>query len=356
MRVADGYGSAGLGYQRLVTAPDWVDGFVDDARAAGEDIPESLRLARTYGALLPLPGRGRTKYRWDVLAQLGGANLTVGRVYEAHTDAIAILNEAGAGNDVDPDATYGVFAAEGPGEPVHAVAADPIRGPFLLSGTKSWCSLGSELDIGLVTAHVDGGRRLFRVDLQDATVTAQPTSGWVARGLRTITSTSLQFDATPAVPVGDVDWYLRRPGFSWGGVGVAACWYGGARALQARLLRAAKQPPDPLWALHAGEIDAALYAALHVLAHSAAAIDDGNATGRAGELLALRTRAVVADAAEKTLRAVAHALGPAPLAFEEEHVRRVADLELYLRQHHAERDLAALGQAAIGTSVTGLDL
>jgi hypothetical protein len=46
---------------------------------------------------------------------------------------------------------------------------------------------------------------------------------------------------------------------------------------------------------------------------------------------------------ELTLRHVAHALGPRPLGFDPVHVRRVADLELYVRQHHAERDLAALG-------------
>jgi hypothetical protein len=56
-------------------------------------------------------------------------------------------------------------------------------------------------------------------------------------------------------------------------------------------------------------------------------------------------RAVVAGAAERAIRQVGHALGPAPLAFDEEHARRVADLELYVRQHHAERDLARLGAA-----------
>ncbi|HUY52367.1 MAG TPA: hypothetical protein VMV92_42790 [Streptosporangiaceae bacterium] len=33
----------------------------------------------------------------------------------------------------------------------------------------------------------------------------------------------VDFDDIPAEPVG----YLERPGFAHGGVGVAACWYGG---------------------------------------------------------------------------------------------------------------------------------
>jgi hypothetical protein len=55
---------------------------------------------------------------------------------------------------------------------------------------------------------------------------------------------------------------------------------------------------------------------------------------------------VIADAAERTLHEVGHALGPASLAFDEQHARRVADLTIYLRQHHGERDLAVLGRAA----------
>jgi hypothetical protein len=56
----------------------------------------------------------------------------------------------------------------------------------------------------------------------------------------------------------------------------------------------------------------------------------------------------VAEAVERVLRQVGHALGPAPMAFDEQHARRIADLELYVRQHHAERDLAVLGAAVLG--------
>ena len=82
------------------------------------------------------------------------------------------------------------------------------------------------------------------------------------------------------------------------------------------------------------------------LRDAAAAVDAGAADGAAGALLALRVRQVVADAAETVLGTVEHALGPGPLALEPDHAARVADLRLYLRQHHAERDTAALGGAA----------
>ena len=324
------------------TDVQWLSDLLEAARTAGDDVTTALRLARDYGARLPNAGRGSTELRWRILAALGRVNLTVARVFEAHTDALAILAEAGLSA---APATYGVFAAEVPGRRVVATETD---GRFRISGTKPWCSLGSVLEVGLVTAHVGDRRRLFRVDLLDPSVTAEPTVGWVARGLRTVTSTALHFDATPASPVGDTDWYLTRPGFSWGGIGVAACWFGGALGLQQTLLTAAaRKADDPITALHVGTVDAALHGAGVALDHAAAAIERGAASGATGDLLARRTRAVVVAAVETTLREVAHALGPTPLAFDAEHAARVADLGLYIRQDHAEHDLAALGRAVI---------
>jgi hypothetical protein len=212
-----------------------------------------------------------------------------------------------------------------------------------LTGVKPWCSLGGRLDAALVTAHVGEERQLFRVSLRHPSVTAEPAGGWVARGLRTVVSVPVRFDSTPAEPVGAAGWYLTRPGFAWGGMGVAACWYGGARGLLTRLRRGSAGRGGDLAAMHAGAVDAALFAAEAALSQAAALIDAGQAEGRAGEVLGLRVRAIVADAVEQAIRHAGHALGPAPLAFDEDHARRVADLELYVRQHHAERDLARLG-------------
>ena len=65
-------------------------------------------------------------------------------------------------------------------------------------------------------------------------------------------------------------------------------------------------------------------------------------------MLAKRVRACVASAAEEVIQRSGHALGPAPLALDAAHAKRVADLQLYVRQHHAERDDASLGRAVAG--------
>jgi 2-methylcitrate dehydratase PrpD len=99
--------------------------------------------------------------------------------------------------------------------------------------------------------------------------------------------------------------------------------------------------------MHLGAVDLALFTGETLLTAAAAAVDAAAAAGQDGVLLALRVRAAITGACEETLTRTGHALGPAPLARDERHARRVADLQLYLRQHHAERDQAALGRAVL---------
>jgi hypothetical protein len=195
----------------------------------------------------------------------------------------------------------------------------------------------------LITAHTSDGRRLFDIDLHHPSVDKQ-TWGWVSRGLADISSLAIELDGTPATPVGEPGWYLERPGFAWGGMGVAACWYGGVVGLGRRLWEAGRaRDPDQvaLWSL--GNVDLAIESCRLTLTEAAACVDGGRAFGDAGVVLAERVRGVVAAAADTVITTVAHALGPGPLATDEDHARRVADLQVYVRQHHAERDLARLG-------------
>ncbi len=213
---------------------------------------------------------------------------------------------------------------------------------WTLRGTKPWCSLAAHLDRALVTAWVDEEhRQLFALDLRDPAVAAR-SGPWHARGLDRVVSAPIDVDGARAVPVGDAGWYLRRPGFAHGGVGVAACWWGGALPLRSALAAAARADrADQLSAVHLGRADTALWAARAVLVETAAIFEAGG-SATAG-LRGTRTRSVVAEAVETTIAEAAHALGPLPLVADEQHARRVADLQVYVRQHHADRELARIG-------------
>jgi hypothetical protein len=110
------------------------------------------------------------------------------------------------------------------------------------------------------------------------------------------------------------------------------------------LAAAAKRDVGPYALAHLGAVDIALQTARTALSQAADEIDaDPGDLSKTGPARALRVRAMAEAAATDVLSRVGRALGAGPLCHDEAHARAVADLTVYLRQHHAERDLAALG-------------
>jgi alkylation response protein AidB-like acyl-CoA dehydrogenase len=291
------------------------------------------------GALdLPLPASGSTATRWRQLAALAEADLVAGRIAEAHTDAVAILDELG-GKAPEPNELWGVWAAESSDSVLAAVGAGD---GVVLTGVKPWCSGAGFCTHALVTARGQDGRRgLYAVAVTDPFVHSLP-SNWANAGMADSDTRSMQFTEAPAVAVGEPGDYLSRPGFWYGAIGVAACWLGGARAVAAPLYANAA---DEHALAHLGAVDAVLAAADAVLEATAVQVD---AIDRPhdGVLLARRVRAVVEHAVDEVITRTGRALGPGPLCLDAKHAQRVADLTVYVRQSHAERDLAALGKLA----------
>lgn len=321
---------------------DWISRLVHPTSVAG-----ALRAARDLAKSGLQPGHGRTVELFETLATLASSDLAIARAIEPHLDATAILEQAGRADLFESEGQWGVFAAEGP-VPLTASTTDD---GWMLTGTKPWCSLARALDNALVSAtDTDGERRLFAVDLHASGV-AVCDEVWHARGLVEIPSGPVVFTGVRAEPIGEPGWYLSRPGFAWGGVAVAACWYGGAVGLGRDLFTAvtSRDAPGDILLMHLGRLDEELNSARRALAEAAAAIDSGEATGSRGKVLAKRVRSTVARAAESAIGIVGHALGPAPLAQDDIHAKRVADLQLYIRQHHAERDDQSLGANLISS-------
>ena len=109
------------------------------------------------------------------------------------------------------------------------------------------------------------------------------------------------------------------------------------------LLRAARERSlGPHALAHLGAVDAALTAVHAVLLDAAARIDADPAAGQ--ERLARQVRTTAEAAATTVIDRVGRPLGAGPLCRDAAHARRVADLTVYLRQSHAEADLARLGE------------
>ncbi len=297
---------------------------------------------------LPLPGGGRTRQRWAALAELGEEDLSLARLAEGHTDALAILAELGTLTAPPAGSRWGVWAAQPPGPGLKA--SKTARG-WRLDGTKQYCSGARSVTDALVTATAPDGSRLFTVSARDLS----PVPGtWPATGMAGSDTLSVGFADIPAEPVGRPGQYPDRPGFAHGGAGVAACWYGGARGVGRTLIAAAADRDlGPHALAHLGAVDIALHTARAALEQAAAEIDaDPDDRQMGGRRRALRLRALIEATATEVMQRVGRALGAGPLSHDEAHGRRVADLTVYLRQHHAERDLAELGALVADNGTT----
>ncbi|GAA3323046.1 acyl-CoA dehydrogenase [Paeniglutamicibacter sulfureus] len=309
---------------------------INAARTCAGDPEPILGLLASCPESPPTPGQGRTVALWEFLATLASVDLAAARTVEPHLDAAAILAQAGL--PWPAGCTWGVFAAEGRPKLVAAAPAQPSR-PWVLEGQKPWCSLAATLDRAVVTAHVPGGRRAFMVDLKQPGVIAHH-GHWASHGLNKIHSEAVQFNGARAFPIGPTDWYLARPGFAVGGVGVAACWFGGAVGIFRDLFRSAQsREPDQLALAWLGEADRMLASGAAMLHRATQEADQGSLD----EVSAQRVRGQVAGLCERIIAIAGQAMGPGPLGFDHQHARRVADLGIYIRQHHASRDDAALG-------------
>ncbi|WP_396667516.1 acyl-CoA dehydrogenase [Microbacterium sp. R86528] len=319
----------------------------------GIDVAATLDWCQGVGQRAPMVGDGATRQLWELLAATARLSVSAARMLEPHLDALSILEQSSDDSaassaeniesiEVTPHSTWGVFAAEAADLRLAAIERE---GRWELSGTKPWCSLGADLTHALVTAtRNDGRRQLFAVNLGAAGVEAH-TGPWFARGLSDVVSAPITFEKVPAVPVGEPGWYLTRPGFAWGGMSVAACWWGAAEGVAKPLqTAAASDRADQLARVHLGNADAALWAARATLSEAADLVDSGHVAAAEAKILAERVRTVVAGAATRVLAETDAALGPAPLVADDAHARRVADLHLYLRQHHGLRDSERLGR------------
>lgn len=179
-------------------------------RGNAEDTGRALRALIDAGLdRLPLPGHGRTSERWRALGAVAAFDLSLVKLYEGHTDALAILAELDDDRPNDGSA-WAVWAAEPPNARLSALG-DPGAPTVLLQGTKLWCSGAASVTHALVTAWNERGEPvLAAVDLSEDGVQITG-AGWHAVGMRASASVDVRFERVRARLIGPPRAYLSAP-------------------------------------------------------------------------------------------------------------------------------------------------
>ena len=297
---------------------------------------------------LPPPGGGSTPQRHAALRDWGARDLSMARLIEAHVDALAVLAESR--HTPRPGALYGVWASDAPPSQVCCERTD---GGWRIEGLKQYCSGATLVDAALVTASYEGQVYLFDVAMDGPQVAPQPST-WASPAFAETATTAVRFDSLfvpTSFQLGPADWYLRRPGFWHGSIGPASCWAGGARSLidaAASLGRKDAHSRAQVGAL------LALAWGMDAMLDQAGREIDADPADTAGEarIRGLKVRHLIERACTEVMDRFGRATGPQLLAYDAHIARQHAELALYIRQCHGDRDLETISPPASPATVS----
>ncbi|WP_448658415.1 acyl-CoA dehydrogenase family protein [Sphingomonas sp. CJ99] len=299
------------------------------------------------GGIAWLDEAGRHRAMFEVLRRIGRADLSIGRLYEGHVNALLLYDwfgdaaqRAWLGSQLAAGSIFGVWASE-PSPGVRLIG-DPQ--PSVLSGAKHFASGAGGNAYAIVTAECVGmHRRLVTVRADDQART--DNSRWRVRGMRATMSGSYTLDGIEPDAVamlGQPGDYDLEPRFTAGAWRFCAVQLGGVEALVQAIrsdLSAAAIDSPVARARFADAVVAARTACLWVgQAMERASRDDDDAIP-----FVLMTRGVVERAALDLIEIASRLLGTRSAMEGNRADKIIRDLSLYLRQagpDHA-RDRAA---------------
>ncbi|HEX6566266.1 MAG TPA: acyl-CoA dehydrogenase family protein [Chthoniobacterales bacterium] len=214
------------------------------------------------------PGTWRHLLR--LLKIVGRGNLSVGRIYEGHVNALQLVLQWGtsaqieaAGEDVQNGCLFGVWNTEAPNDGLSLAEVGSSNQRFRLSGAKTFASGASILQRVFANAATAGGWQMCLVPLDQVKV-ARDADSWQPLGMRATESIRVDFDGVEVdgtTLFGEPGDYNREPWFSGGAIRFAAVQLGGAEAIaeaSRHFLQQENRIKDPQQAIRAGEMAALL--------------------------------------------------------------------------------------------------
>jgi hypothetical protein len=302
------------------------------------------RSIRRISHPMPMPMTGKTSERLKNIFETGREDLSLAKICEAHWDALGILHESK--RTLSPHHLYGVWASEIPGNSLQIVSLD---NKLSVNGTKMFATGAGIIDSTIVTAEFNGENVMIELNFKDREQYFKIVNDkWFTKAFSDTNTSTVIFQNFPiksSAIFGSNNWYVKRKGFWMGALGPAACWGGGAAGLLDYAMTCKRR--DPHTVAHLAAISANIFAIESVLDICGKTIDEGLLSENELQILALKTRHIVELNCTDVLRRFARAYGPYPIACIENVCTRYQELDLYLRQNHAERDLESLGKVIL---------
>ena len=301
-----------------------------------------------------------------LMRRVGRASLPLGRLYEGHVNALALISAYGspeqrarAAGDAAAGRLFGVWNTEGP---------DGVRliGDGLdLHGAKTFASGGLRVTRPLLPVDAPQGRQLVLLRTEDpASRVALIPDSWQPLGMEGTESVKLEFSGTRLQPddlIGQGGDYYRQPMFSAGALRFCAVQLGGADTLLAETrsyLQSLGRAGDEVQLLRFAEVWLALQAAGHSVAKGAQ-LEQGDLSvpGAEARLLAQvdAARLATENACLALLEASERAVGARGLLEPWPFARLIRDLRMYLRQPAPDAARLRLGRWVLEGAGSGLD-
>jgi alkylation response protein AidB-like acyl-CoA dehydrogenase len=299
-----------------------------------------------------------------LLRSLGTGNLSVGRIYEGHVNALQLIQTFATpervehfAHNVRSQQLFGVWNAEA-GDGLKFRPLNDKR--YELIGSKTFCSGAGHVQRPLVGGTLPDGQHQLCVVPMEQVKTQIDSSWWTATGMRGSVSYKVDFSGVVLDDswfVGNPNDYHREPWLTLGVVRFAAVQLGGAEGLvesTRSFLRKLARTTDPYQIARLGQMALAVEngrlwlesAAEKVRAFAPIFGGDAAATKQnAPELTvyANMVRTAIEQAAMEVMKNAERCVGTRGLLPPEPAERIIRDLRLYLRQPCFDAALTAVG-------------
>lgn len=304
-----------------------------------------------------------------LLKQIGRGNLSVGRVYEGHVNALQLIQTFGTPDQIaayardarDRHKIFGVWNAEAE----DGVTVHPLEdGRYWLEGSKTFCSGSGFVDRPFVNGPLaDGAWQMCIVPMEEVATVSDPT-WWQPAGMRATASFKVNFSGVEldkSALIGQPGDYFRQPWLTAGVIRFAAVQLGGAEALfdaTRQYLRDLNRITDPYQQERLGRMAIAIESGNLWLRGAADCVkayapvfagypDQQNE--RADKLVAYANmvRTTIEQICMDVIQLCERSVGTRGLLPPNPMERIIRDLTLYLRQPVFDAALATAGQYAL---------